>query len=154
VGGVVVGVKDDRELEEVFRRFALIKGFAGVLLDEMVPGSEVIVGSKEDPQFGTVVVVGIGGTSVEIHRDVAIRMAPLTREEALGAIDSLRGKKLLKGYRGRQAIDKKALAEVVVRFSELAYAWRESVESMDLNPVLCTGDKAVIADARIILRHP
>jgi hypothetical protein len=154
VGGVAVGIKGDGELEEIFRRFSLLQGFDGVLLDELVRGAEVIVGSKEDPQFGTVVMVGIGGTSVEIYKDVAIRMAPVTQAEALDAIDSLQGRKLLEGYRGREVIDKEALANLIVRFSETAYSWRDQVESMDLNPVLCAGNKAVIADARILLKHP
>jgi acyl-CoA synthetase (NDP forming) len=101
VGGVVVGVTNEQELAEVFRKFSRLEGFEGVLLDEMVQGTEVIVGSKEDPQFGTVVVAGIGGTSVEVYKDIAIRMAPVGLEEALDAIDSLRGRRLLEGYRGK-----------------------------------------------------
>ena len=154
VGGVVVGVREEKELREVFQRFSALKGFAGVLLDEMVPGAEVIVGSKEDPQFGTVMLVGIGGTSVEIYQDVAIRMAPVTLEEALAAIGSLKGGKLLDGYRGRAPVNREALARLIVRFSETAYELRDAVESIDLNPVLCGSEKAVIADARIVLRRP
>jgi len=152
VGGVVVGVKEESELREIFARFSGLKGFAGVLLDQMVPGAEVLVGSKEDPQFGTVVVVGIGGTSVEVYKDVAIRMAPVTRKEALAAIGSLRGLKLLDGYRGREPVNREALTDLVVRFSGAAYELRELVESIDLNPVLCSRERAVIADARIVLR--
>ena len=152
VGGVVVGVEDSRELEEVYHRMSGLKGFQGLLLDQMVQGVEMIVGAKEDPQFGTVVVVGIGGTSVEVYKDVSIRMAPVSIAEAMNAIESIKGRKLLEGYRGKEPANKEKLAELIVSFSEMAFDLREEVESIDLNPVLCNREKAVIADARFVLR--
>ena len=152
VGGVVVGVEDDRELEEVYQRMSGLKGFQGLLLDQMVQGVEMIVGAKEDPQFGTVVVVGIGGTSVEVYKDVSIRMAPASFAEAMDAIGSIKGRKLLEGYRGKEP-DEQGEARGVDRFLfEMAFELREEVESIDLNPVLCNREKAVIADARFVLK--
>ncbi len=153
VGGVVVGVRDDEHLTEVFRQFSKLPRFDGILLDEMLDGVEVIIGSQNDPQFGTVVLIGIGGTAVEIYRDVAIRMAPLSPKGALNAIHSLRGAALLTGYRGDKAVNLNKLKNLLVQFSRMAHQLREEVSSIDLNPVLCTDRKAVVADARFILRE-
>jgi len=153
VGGVVVGVEDSRELEEVYRRMSGLKGFQGLLLDQMVQGVEMIVGAKEDPQFGTVVVVGIGGTSVEVYKDISIRMAPVSVAEAMNAIGSIKGRKLLDGHRGSEPANKEKLAELIGSFSQMAFDLRDEVESIDLNPVLCDREKAVIADARFVLKR-
>ncbi len=153
VGGVVVGVRDDRQLGEVFDRFKKLKGFAGVLLDEMLPpGTELIVGAKSDPQFDVVVLTGIGGTSVEVYKDVAIRMAPVKENEAHAALNELKGSRLLTGYRGAKAANLKAMAKLIADFSQAAYKLRDHMESIDLNPVIVTPERAVIADARVILR--
>ena len=152
VGGVVVEVRDNKQMAEVFEKFSKLEGFDGVLLDEMLSGSEVIFGSKSDAQFGMVVLVGIGGTAVEIYKDVALRMAPVTKDIAIEALNSLKGIKLLNGYRGKEPVSFDKLASAVVKFSKMAYDLRDEVESMDLNPVMCTKDKAIVADARIILK--
>ena len=153
VGGGVVGVEDDRELEEVYQRLSSLKGFRGLLLDQMVEGIEMIVGAKDDAQFGTVLVVGIGGTSVEVYKDISIRMAPVSFVEAMDAIGSIRGRRLLEGYRGKERVNKEKLSELIVAFSQMAFDLRDEVESIDLNPVLCNGEKAVIADARFVLKN-
>jgi succinyl-CoA synthetase beta subunit len=153
VGGVVVGVRDDQELRGVYQRMSGIKGFQGLLLDQMVQGIEMIVGAKDDPQFGTVVVVGIGGTSVEVYKDVSIRMAPVSLDNAIDAIESIKGRKLLEGYRGREPVNMEKLAQLIVAFSQMAFAMRDEVESIDLNPVLCTREEAIIADARFMLKN-
>jgi succinyl-CoA synthetase beta subunit len=153
VGGVVVGVEDRHELEEVYQRMSGLKGFQGLLLDQRVQGIEMIVGAKEDPQFGTVVVAGIGGTSVEVYKDVSIRMAPVSFAEAMDAIGSIKGRKLLEGYRGKEPVNIEKLAGLIVAFSEMAFDLRNEVESIDLNPVLCNRENALIADARFMLRN-
>jgi len=153
VGGVVVGVRDDREIEAVYQRMSGLKGFQGLLLDQMVRGIEMIVGSKEDPQFGTVVVVGIGVTSVEVYKDVSIRMAPASMDDAIDAIESIKGRELLEGHRGREPANTEKLAQLIVAFSQMAFDMREEVESIDLNPVLCDRESAMIADARFMLKN-
>ncbi len=75
--GVEIGIDNDEKLKETFRRFSQIDGFAGMLVEEMISGVELIVGAKVDDQFGPVVLLGIGGTGVEIYKDVTLRMAPL-----------------------------------------------------------------------------
>jgi len=153
VGGVVVGVKDSAQLDSVFFRLSELPGFDGVLLDQMAEGAEVILGSKQDPQFGPVVLIGIGGTSVEIYKDVSIRMAPLTAAEALHALHSLKGRRLLEGYRGRTPVNMDRLTNLIARFSQMVYELADSIESIDLNPVLCGAEESLIADARIMLKR-
>jgi len=152
VGGVIVGVRDQKQLGEVFAGMSKISGFEGILLDEMLTGAEVIFGAKDDPQFGTVVMAGIGGTSVEVYKDVALRMAPVNEDVAGEALRSLRGIKLLQGYRGSKPVDLVELAQTLVKFSRLAYDLKGVADSIDLNPLMCSGDKIIVADARIILK--
>jgi len=152
VGGVVVGITDERGLRAAWDHMAGLPSFDGVLLDEMVAGGvELIVGAKQDPQFGTVVLTGIGGTSVEIYRDVAIRLAPMGVDDARTALGALTGRALLEGHRGSPPVDLDALVRLMVAFSEAAWTLRAEIESIDLNPVLCTTERAVVADARIML---
>ncbi len=150
-GGVTVGIRNDGELTEVFNRYRQFKGFAGVLIEEMVAGFELIVGAKIDYQFGPVVLFGIGGTSVEVYQDTAIRMAPLSAGDVRSMIDGLKGSELLKGYRGAEPVDISQLTDLMICFSKLVMDLGDQIESIDLNPVKCTGQECVVADARIIL---
>jgi acetate---CoA ligase (ADP-forming) subunit beta len=150
--GVVVGIKDDRELAETFERFSRIEGFAGILVEEMVSGLELIVGSKVDYQFGPVILLGMGGTGVEIYRDISLRMAPLSQRDIENMINCLKAHRLLEGYRGRAPIDRVKLVELLKTFSDLVMEMENRVESIDLNPVMCSPERSVIADARIILK--
>jgi len=152
VGGVKVGLDSEADVTAAFSAMQKIPGFDGVLIDQMVSGTELIVGSSHDSQFGPVILVGIGGTSVEIYRDVAMRLAPLSEKDAIDAMDSLRGKKLLSGYRGSRPVHLSRVARMIARFSRAVMDMQESVESIDLNPVMCGPEGAVIADARIMLR--
>jgi len=151
-GGVVAGIADAESLGVIFSRFSRMKGFSGVLVEEMVRGVELIVGAKMDYQFGPVVLLGMGGTGVEVYGDVSLRMAPLGDVDVESMIRGLKAHEILEGYRGAEAVDMKDLKGLVTRFSELVMDLEEWVESIDLNPVMCTPDKCVIADARIMLR--
>ncbi len=152
VGGVIVGIADDKGMAEAFQHLNSMNGFVGVLVDEMISGIELIVGAKIDFQFGPMVLVGIGGTSVEIYRDVILKMAPLSRQDGLTMIRSLKGYKLLDGYRGAEPVDMERLADILVNFSTLVMALKDEIESIDINPLLCSAGQCVIADARIILK--
>ena len=149
--GVAVGIKDDRELAETFERFSRIEGFAGILVEEMVSGLELIAGSKVDYQFGPVILLGMGGTGVEIYRDISLRMAPLSQKDIENMINCLKAHRLLEGYRGRAPIDRVKLIELLKTFSDLVMDLENWVESIDLNPIMCSSKRSVIADARIIL---
>jgi hypothetical protein len=153
VKGVAVGIEDDQALMDAVSRFSCIEGFSGVHLERMVSGVELIVGAKIDDQFGPVILMGIGGTGVEIYQDATIRMAPLGREDVLSMMRSLRGRKLLEGYRGGEAVNQAKLTQTLVDFSKLVVDLQDHIESIDLNPVLCSSDACMVADARIILHR-
>jgi acyl-CoA synthetase (NDP forming) len=152
VGGVVVGIDKDDLLAETYKKFSAIKGFCGMLVEESVSGLELIVGAKVDYQFGPVILLGIGGTGVEIYKDTTLRMAPLRPEDIGPMIKGLKAHKLLEGYRGAKPVDMEALTRLLVKFSEFVMEVEPYMESIDLNPVMCTADKCYVADARIMLK--
>jgi acyl-CoA synthetase (NDP forming) len=152
VGGVAVGIGNDGRLAEVFERFRGLDGFQGVLVEEMLSGVELILGAKIDVQFGPMILLGMGGTGVEIYKDVALRMAPLTEKDALAMIEGLKAHRLLEGYRGAAPVDRGKLTETLRAFSSLVMGLEDRIESIDINPLLCSAGRCVVADARIILR--
>lgn len=111
---------------------------------------ELILGATTDPQFGPVLMFGAGGTLVEVFQDRALVLPPVTREIALRWMAETKIHKALLGVRGQGAIDLDALADVLVRFSEMILAERLIVEA-DINPLLATADGIVALDARIVL---
>lgn len=151
--GVEVGIENERKLREAFHRFSKIDGFAGILIEEIVFGLELIIGAKNDYQFGPVVLFGIGGIWTEIYRDVILRMAPLAQRDVDSMMRCLKGRPLLEGYRGKDPVDLKALSSLLMTFSDLVLALEHEIESIDLNPVICSSDKCIIADARIMLKR-
>lgn len=160
VGGVMLSLKNEAELRAAYRTVlanAAAKApgarIHGVLVQSMISaGVEVIVGVNSDPQFGPMVLCGLGGVFVEVFQDVALYPAPLNKGEALEMIRSLKGYKMLSGYRGGPKCDVDALAELIVRISDYAAANKDTLCEMDLNPVIVheEGCGAEIADALII----
>jgi succinyl-CoA synthetase beta subunit len=151
VGGVVVGVDSNERLGEVFEGFRDFEGFEGVHLEAMASGVELIAGAKTDSQFGPVILLGIGGTSVEIYQDTAIRMAPLKVTDIESMVHSLKARRLLEGYRGAAPVNMERLTQTLMAFSKLVMEMAEQIESIDLNPVMCSDTDCVVADARIML---
>jgi acetate---CoA ligase (ADP-forming) len=122
----------------------------GVLVSKMaLPGLEVIVGMNRDPQFGPVILFGLGGIMVEIFQDVSLRLLPLTKDDALTMIREIKGYGLIAGYRGRPAVDEHALADCILAMAKMAESHPEIVE-IDLNPVFAYAEGILVADARII----
>jgi succinyl-CoA synthetase beta subunit len=152
VGGVVVGINNANELTQIFQRFSRMKAFSGILIEEMVSGFELIIGAKIDFQFGPVILLGIGGTGVEIYRDTALRMAPLHQRDVRSMINSLTGQPLLHGFRGAPALNLDKITQVMLAFSELVMTIADEIESIDLNPVMCDADHCIVADARVMLK--
>lgn len=152
VKGVIVGIKDDETLVRTLARLSKIDGFVGMLIAEMVKGLELIVGAKNDFQFGPIILLGMGGVGVEIYKDVSLRMAPLKTRDADHMIHELAARKLLTGYRGSEPINLNALKKTIVAFSHLMMDMRGVVESVDLNPVMCTAKSCIVVDARIMLK--
>jgi len=153
VDGVVVGIRDGRMLSNVFERFSGFRDFSGVLVEEMVSGIEVILGAKIDYQFGPVILLGMGGTGVEIYQDTTLRMAPLNRQDVDYMINGLKAGKLLKGYRGSEPVNLAALNILIRTFSGLVMEIENLIESIDLNPVMCDARRCVVADARIMVNN-
>ena len=150
--GVEIGIDNDERLKEAFRRFSQIDGFAGMLVEEMISGIELIVGAKVDDQFGPVVLLGIGGTGVEIYKDVTLRMAPLALKDIESMIRCLKAHALLEGYRGSKPVNLEELSRLLKTFSDFVMDLENLIESVDLNPVICSPTRCVVADARIMLR--
>jgi hypothetical protein len=149
--GVVVGIDTDQKLIETFARFLRVEGFAGMLVEEMVRGVELIVGAKVDEQFGPVILLGLGVTGVEIYRDVALRMAPLTERDIESMWRCLKAHPILEGYRGSDPVNLLELDRLLMTFSHLVMDLEKYMHSIDLNPVICSPVRCVIADARIML---
>jgi acetyltransferase len=129
--------------------------FEGVTVQPMVPrdGYELIVGSSVDPQFGPVLLFGLGGELVEVFRDRALGLPPLTTTLARRMIERTRVYQALKGVRGRKAVDLAALERLLVRFSELVVD-QPAIAEIDINPLLASADRLVALDARVILHAP
>ena len=163
VGGVRLGCVDAAAVRDgvtamlgEVRRRAPAARIEGVLVQRMLNGgTEMIVGVKRDPLFGPAIVCGFGGIFVELLRDVAVRVPPLDRAEALTMLAELRGAALLRGVRGRPPADLTALADVLVCVARLAEAHRDSLRALDLNPlvVLEEGRGAVAVDWLIELEE-
>lgn len=160
VGGVRLDLKDAGEvgvaagqmLAEVARRAPLAK-ITGVLVQEMAPkGREVILGMKRDPQFGPILMFGLGGTYVEVFKDVTFRLAPVRELGAQNMVRSIRAFPILEGVRGQKAADLPKLEELLERLSQLAVEQPE-IEELDLNPVMVyeKGRGCRVVDARILI---
>jgi acetate---CoA ligase (ADP-forming) subunit beta len=114
------------------------------------PGVEVIIGMSKDPQFGPVMVFGLGGILVEVIKDVALRIAPLTPRDAREMVREIKGYKLLTGYRGQPAVDIAILEKWLVSLSQFVMA-HPDIKEIDLNPIFAYPEGAVAVDARVIL---
>jgi succinyl-CoA synthetase beta subunit len=151
--GVEVGIDREEKLKETFGRFSQVEGFSGMLVEEMLSGIELIVGAKFDFQFGPVILFGIGGVWVEIYRDVILRMAPLSQRDMDSMVRCLKGRRLLEGYRGSERVNLEELNRLLKTFSDLVMDLERDMESIDLNPVICSSNRCVVADARIMLKR-
>lgn len=150
-GAVKLNLKTEKEITEAIEDIITrIKGLEGFLLQRMLQGYEVIIGGKKDPQFGPVVVFGLGGIFVEVFKDVSLRVAPINEEEALRMIEETKAYSLLKGVRGKPPADIKSLAKMIALTSTMVT--REGqIKELDFNPVFVNEKEAVVADARVIL---
>ena len=149
--GVELGIHNKIALAEAFHRLSSFDGGKGVLVEESIQGIELIIGAKIDFQFGPVVLMGMGGTGVEIYQDTSLRMAPITAEDSESMLDGLKAHRLLEGYRGAEPINRQALGSMLAAFSRLIMALEERISSIDLNPVFCSAEACVVGDARIML---
>jgi acetyltransferase len=157
VGGVRLSVppqEADRVAWELLNAFR--KTFPGIPMDgvyvqEMLPpGREVILGMVRDPTFGPLLMFGLGGIYVEVLRDVAFGVAPLSREEAEEMVRLIRGAKILLGVRGQPPVDLAGLVDLILRLSQMSVENPEILE-LDLNPVMCYPERVVAVDVRMTI---
>ncbi|MCK9420803.1 MAG: acetate--CoA ligase family protein [Nitrospirae bacterium] len=161
VGGVRVNVKTANEAEDAFREItanarrimpeAFIKG---VMISEMLKGGrEVILGVTYDRTFGHMIMFGLGGIYVEVLKDVAFRIVPVARRDALAMVNEIRTTGLLRGTRGERPSDINAIASYIVNLSCLVSDFPEILE-LDVNPLMVMEEGAMALDARIIFQQP
>ena len=148
VGGVALDIADEKELVDRFRKMKQIGGYRGVLLQPMLGGVELFAGAKYEPGFGHVVLCGLGGVHVEVMKDFSYGLAPLSMAEACRMIRSLRGFPVLEGFRGEKGIDTETFAGVIVRLSTIL-RYSAEIAELDLNPIMGSGDRLSVVDARI-----
>ena len=156
-GGIRLGLADGEAVRAAFAEVVSNAGaydanarIDGVVVQEMVSGGvETIVGVSYDEQLGPFLLFGTGGVMVEVYNDVALRRCPITREDALEIIDEVKGARLLRGFRGAPAADVDALADTLVRVSQMAAQLEGSLGELDINPlmVLPAGQGVKAADA-------
>src|SRR5437660_6364616 len=157
-GGVVVGVKTATEAEKSYetilanaKKYKADAKIEGIQVQQMLAGgTEVIVGSITDGSFGKLVAFGLGGVLVEVLKDITFRLATATKEDALSMLDGIQAHEILKGVRGGEPVNRTALADIIVKVSQLVTDFPEIIE-LDLNPVFATAKDAIAADVRIVV---
>ena len=158
-GGVKLNLTTDLEIEAAYK--AIMKGairynagarIEGILLEPMMKsGLELIVGTKMDDQFGPVIMFGIGGTLVEVLKDVVFRVLPISERTARRMIERIRSVDLLNGFRGNPAVDRKALKNLLLTISEMVGSYKQ-IQEIDLNPIIAYEKGLAVADARILIK--
>lgn len=161
IGAVKVGLTNSTDVRDAYelieyraRRHHPEADIWGILVQQMISGGrEVIIGMSRDPQFGPMLMFGLGGIYVEVLKDVVFRIAPVDRNEAREMVENIHSFPLLKGVRGQSPTDLDAIGETILRVSQLVTDFPEIVE-MDINPLIVheAGQGATVLDARIILR--
>jgi acyl-CoA synthetase (NDP forming) len=159
-GGVRVGLKSAGEVEQAVRAMMTVPQIAnaridGFLLEEMAPaGQEIVVGGLRDPQFGPLIMVGLGGVFVEVLADVSFRICPITRLDAAEMLDELKGAPLLKGARGRKPVSREAIVDALLKVGGeqgLLMTHAADIREADINPLIVSESGAVAVDARFVL---
>jgi len=161
VGGVKVNLKDEGEVATTFnditaraQRMRQEAYIAGCLVQEMAPPGvqEVIIGFKRDEQFGPMLMFGLGGIYVEILKDIAFKLAPLSRQDAFEIVREIKSYMLLKGVKGEKPVDFTAIEEIIMTMSRMAQDLPEVWEA-EFNPVLVNHERALVADVRMTLQR-
>lgn len=152
-GAVVLGLKSAEEVQaEGQKLLTKTLGRGHLLIQEMVQGTEVLIGARTDPQYGPFLIVGLGGIFVEVLKDVSIRLLPIDEREAREMLKELRGYKILEGVRGQKPRDVDALVKAMVGLSEIFAAHRDDLSDMEINPLMVReqGKGAAAVDVRLV----
>jgi acyl-CoA synthetase (NDP forming) len=158
IGGVKVGLEDHAAVSAAYQEIIANAKQAvpdarvtGIAVQEMAPdGTEVIVGMTTDPQFGPVIMFGLGGIMVEVMKDVTFRVVPVEPRDAEQMIDEIKGKAILDGIRGQPACDKVAIQNAILKVSAFVEQ-NPDIQELDLNPMLVYPEGAIAVDARIVI---
>ncbi len=159
-GGVKVGLKNKAEVRQAYREImaSVRPKYPGAKIDGVSvqgmarPGTEIIIGMFKDPQFGPVIMFGLGGIFVEVLKDVSFRIIPILRRDAAEMMTEIKGYALLRGYRGHEPAHLPSLEKMLLKVSDLAEK-TPGIKEIDLNPVFAYRDSAVAVDARIVLEE-
>ncbi|MFO7997510.1 MAG: acetate--CoA ligase family protein [Bacteroidales bacterium] len=151
VGGVVLNVKTDQEVEKEFSRMMRIEDASAIMLQPMLSGTELFAGAKHEDKFGHMILCGMGGIFIEVLKDVSQAISPVCRGEALQMIRSLKSHKVIQGVRGKKGLNEKLFADIILKLSALCEHAPE-IEELDINPLLGEGDHIIAVDARISLK--
>jgi acetyltransferase len=149
VGGVKVGIQNPEKAEAAWDEIMKIKDAKGVLIQQMIEGTEVILGAKKEDRFGHLIMFGLGGIYTEALKDVSFALAPLGREEGMEIIQKIKTLPILKGIRGEKGVSLDVLADYLARLSLLVNTFPQ-IEEIDLNPVKGYETDLYVVDSRII----
>lgn len=148
VGGVILNIANEKQALKAFEQLMKIPEANGVLIQEMMRGEELYVGAIKQGDFGHVVLCGIGGIFLELLNDTSSALAPMSRQEVVNMIESLKGYPLIEGYRNRKGVDKEKYIDLVMRIGALVHIAPEIME-LDLNPIMANEVKMEVVDVRI-----
>ncbi|MEW5761324.1 MAG: acetate--CoA ligase family protein [Candidatus Thermoplasmatota archaeon] len=156
-GGILINLNNKKEVAEGYEKIlksvmnydpkAKIKG---IIVEEMIKGTELIVGTAIDQQFGKMIMFGIGGIFVEVYKDVSFRIIPINEEDAKEMIEEIKGKAIFEGARGLPKADKKEIVDILLKVSN-AVEKIEEIKEMDINPLIVTKDGLRAVDARFVI---
>lgn len=158
-GGVAVGLNNGQEVVTAIERMSLLPAIAGAsvdgwLIEEMIPaGLEVAIGGFNDPMFGPVIMLGLGGIYIELLKDVTFRLCPISKADAYNMIDELSASKLFDGFRGGPTYNKDIVVETLLKIGGkdgLFMRHSDDIAEIDINPLIHTEDRLVAVDARFI----
>lgn len=154
IGGVITDISNKKELIQNWKKIKKLaqKYKAKILIQKQITGYEVIIGAKQDPVFGPVIMFGLGGIFVEVFKDVSFRLAPITKKETQEMIKEIKGYKILKGYRGKKAINLKQIENILFNLSKLITK-NHQIQEVDLNPVIVNEKQAQVVDVKIIVSN-
>ncbi len=159
-GGVQLNLLTQKDYHKAYdsiihnaKNYDINADIVGVLVTPMASkGVEIIIGMVDDPIFGRVLMLGLGGIFVEVLKDVTFRKLPLSRYDAESMLNSIKAKKILDGVRGNQGIDRPAIIELLLKVSSIISAYPE-ISELDLNPIIAYSDSYAVVDARVILQN-
>jgi len=158
--GVEIGLKRQKDVREkwdkIMSRVSKERPRArieGILVQEQVEGIETAIGMERDPQFGPVLMFGLGGIWIEVLEDMSLRIAPVLKSEAKKMIREIKGFKILSGFRGQDKVKIDKIADIIVNLSKMSLQEKQ-IQEVDFNPVIVTKKGAIAVDAKILVKTP